>query len=169
MILLTHRQRWRVNHVLSGRYPAISPNSPSAVTVGWVSLSTAASQSWPARSPRGRPSLRDFSRAQLELRPAAEKSKGGHPPFDIRMTSDTFVQFPTAANRLRRFTRLTNAFSEKTREQRGGRGPILHVLQLRSPPPDAPRDARNGSRDRGGKAIGPAGEAHAESSANCDG
>src|SRR5439155_19558590 len=78
VILLTHRQRWRVNHVLSGRYPAISPNSPSAVTVGWVSLSTPASNSRPARSPRGRPSLRDFSRAQLELRPAAEKSKGGH-------------------------------------------------------------------------------------------
>lgn len=44
---------------------------------------------------------------------------------------------------MRRFTRLTNAFSKKVENHEHARA-LLHALQLRPHPPDAPRDPGDG-------------------------
>src|ERR1700694_2072023 len=71
---------------------------------------------------------------------------------DARHISTSFVEGQNLTMRMsmRRFTRLTNAFSKKLDNQ-GGRRAVLHVLQLRADSSSAPGHAGHGSRRVGSR------------------
>jgi hypothetical protein len=74
---------------------------------------------------------------------------------DPKHASTSYVERRNLTMRMsmRRFTRLTNAFSKKTHKPRGDGEPILRVLQLRTSPSDDPCDASDGSGHRGSRLV----------------
>ncbi|SRR6266508_4868592 len=70
----------------------------------------------------------------------------GDPDPEHISTSYVERQNLTMRMQMRRFTRLTNAFSKKVENHAHSVGLVLHVVQLRPDSPNPPRDPGNGGR-----------------------